>query len=566
MRLQRIIMAGNDSCTELYYRGNTRLTAGHTLSFDSYFNLFSYTIYRKYTTASAVRFCCTFKGRAMVELCVYDGSEHVVCSGEFSAAAELSVSLSDLPSYGFIYPKFLAVTDFEFESGGYYSDCLAQNVSCCIAICTYKRENYLLNNISLLRSYSYSCIDRVFVIDNGNTLDSDALSDGFITVMPNRNFGGSGGFTRGLIEAYHGGFSHVLLMDDDIEFNPDIPERMTVFVSILLPEYSRAHFGTAMLSKNEPHIQFEFGGAEWNGRKVCGGKHNIDIRTPESLLANLSGNKINYGAWWCFLMPVSDIPEFGLPLPFFIKMDDVEYGLRTCKENPIITMSGAAVRHDDFDNKYSIHLEYYNVRNQLVLNTLHNNKPFINAIYRLFAVSFKHLVLYRYDCFPLLMKAFDDFLKGADFFLLGNEEQLNREIMQSALKLIPLADMPEWNEQMRGMNYGRANKTLTLLAALTLAGHLIPSFMLKKEVGAAPLSRAGADAVLFRRTVIQYQLKGNTGLLVHRSVKRCISCIFKVFGMFFKLLFCFGKAKKSYLSRKQELCSEDFWQEHLGLL
>lgn len=564
MRLQSVIIPETKHDTELYYRGSLTPADGGSLSFDTYFNSFSFTKYRKYTTINDIRFFCEFTGRARIEMCVFDGEEHILCGGEFSGEAEISVEFSELLEKGFLYPKITALDDFSFVRGEYRSDCVPGEISCCVAICTYKREDYVLKNTGLLRKYKFSFIDRVFVVDNGNSLDCAALSDDMIKVLPNRNFGGSGGFTRGLIEAHDGGFSHVILMDDDVEFHPEVLERMTVFASLLKPEYSGAHFSAAMLSQNVPYIQFEMG-ADWDGLRICHGGHNIDVRTPGALLDNNNGDDISYGAWWCFMLPVSDIDEFGLPYPFFIKMDDVEYGMRTCENAPIITMNGIAVRHEDFDNKYSMHLEYYLLRNQLVLNTIQNRKPLANGIFRFLGVSFKHLVLYRYDNIPVVLKAVDDFLEGVDLFLSCDEEQKNRELISISPKLQPLSQIPEWNDDMRRAARGRDHKVLTPAALLSLAGHLYPPFLQKKGVGAAPLSLAGADDTLRYKAVIQYQLGAQTGMITRRSVRKFVIYSAKILCMTFRLLFRFSKVKKDYLSRKSEITSLDFWRRHLGI-
>lgn len=565
MRLQSVILPDNAEYPEMYFRGDLRLTKGASLSFDAYFNCFCYTRYRDYTAVNSVVFSCRINGSAKVRLCVFDGCERVICEAEGEREIALSARISDLPQNGFLYPKITALTDCEFLSGEYSSDCVPQNISCCIAVCTYKRESYVMKNIERLKGFKFSFVKRAFVVDNGNSLDFKALSDDFISVLPNKNYGGSGGFTRGLIEAQDGGYTHVILMDDDIDFHPETVERMTVFAAVLRQEYRKAHFGTAMLSGNLPYMQYELGGAKWNGRRVCFVKHDIDIRSQQSLLENLCGNEIDYGAWWCFLMPVSDVEEYNLPYPFFIKIDDVEYGLRTCKTAPIITMNGIAVRHEDFDNKYSMHLEYYNVRNQLVLNAAHNKAPTRNALYRLFAVSFKHLVLYRYDSIPIILRAFSDYLKGVDFFLSCDEEQLNRELMQSVPKLTPLNEIHEWNEKMRDTPRICDNKVLTPATIITMAGHLIPSFLLKREASAAPLSKAGASDTLFRRTVIQYQFGGDTGIVTKRSFARFVKYSFKTLGMAMRLICLNPKAKKSFRDRKSEIISADFWKKHLGI-
>lgn len=563
MRLQRLIYDGVN-CNEIFCRGQYVLSVGDTLSFDTYYNCFCYTKYRQYTKVQNVTFSCSFIGKARVQLCAFTGEEIILCEGEFENSASLIINLSDLPENGFLYPKITALTSCEFVNGEYLSECEPDDISVCVAICTYKREEYVVHNIKLLKNYHFSFIRKTFVIDNGRTLDA-SLSDEFVKILTNKNYGGSGGFTRGLIEAHNGGYSYVILMDDDIELIPEVLETMTVFMSLLKKEYNSAHFATAMLSSNTPYIQYEFGGAVWDGKRVRFVKHDIDVRSQDMLLNNLSGNYIGYGAWWCYMLPVSDIDKFGLPFPFFIKLDDVEYGMRTCKSVPIITMNGVAVRHEDFDNKYSMHLEYYNVRNQLVLNAAHNISPTRNALYRLFAVSFKHLVLYRYDMIPFILKAFNDYLKGVDFFLNCDEEKLNSELIKNAPRLLPLSEIPEWDEKMRSIIRTQNNKVMTPTALLTLAGHTIPSFLLKKEIGAAPLSMAGAHDTLFRKAIIQYQFKGNTGIVTKRSFIKFLKYSIDVLAMSLKILIFSPKAKKSFYIRKSEITSMEFWKNHLGI-
>lgn len=55
-------------------------------------------------------------------------------------------------------------------------------------------------------------------------------------------------------------------------------------------------------------------------------------------------------------------------MPFFIKGDDVEYGMRAAEE--LILMSGIAVWHQDFAGKYTGILEYYIKRNLAIVSSL----------------------------------------------------------------------------------------------------------------------------------------------------------------------------------------------------
>lgn len=562
MQLQSIIIPDEKQCPELYFRGALMLAAGEVLTFDTYFNSFSYTKYQEYTTVQKVCFFCKFSGRAKVELCVFDGTEHIICGGEFSDQAALSVDFSTLPKHGFLYPKITALAQCTFLHGEYNADCRAQEISCCIAICTYKRESYVLKNTALMRAFGFSFIKRVFVIDNGNSLDSSALSDDFIKVLPNKNYGGSGGFTRGLIEAHDGEFSHVILMDDDVEFHCETLEQMTVFISLLKPSYAYNWFSAGMLPADKPCFQFELG-AEWNGKHAIVHKHNIDIRKQSELLDNLHNPNVEYGGWWTLLMPVS-VVQNGLPYPFFIKFDDVEYGMRKSSNTQIITMNGIAVRHEAFERKKNFVLEYYNLRNELTINTIYGKFGVWGALQRFWYETAKHLFLYRYENIPLVFRAVNDFLSGTDFFLHCDEEDLNNKLIAAAPKLVPLEKIPEWNETLRCDEHCQ-DKKITPIMLLTLGGHLIPRFMFDCKPYAVPLSHIGAKDCFRKRTVIQYQLGGSSGITTKRSLRLFLKYSIKMLGLTAKLLLCFRKAKKSLQTRKLEITSEAYWRKHLGL-
>lgn len=159
MILQHIILNDKD---ELYYRGNTCMSADEVICFDTYFNSFSYTKYTHYTIVKIISFSCRIKGRVLLQLCVYDGIEKIVSSEIFeNGIAELSIDLLSLPEKGYLYPKITALTDeCEFISGEYAADCCSKEIKACVAICTFKREKYVMHNISTLQEYQFSNIKK----------------------------------------------------------------------------------------------------------------------------------------------------------------------------------------------------------------------------------------------------------------------------------------------------------------------------------------------------------------------------------------------------------------------
>lgn len=562
MILQSLIMPKDAEYSDMYYRGALSLDSANTVSFDTYFNSFSYTKYRDYTNAKDVTFSCNIKGEALVQLCVFDGEERIVCSAQGNDTVSLSAELSKLPPNGFLYPKITALSDCTFISGEYSAECNGCGISVCIAFCTFKREKYILKNIEQLRASEFSFIERVFVIDNGQTLDCDTLSDDFVSVIPNKNYGGSGGFTRGLIEAYDGEYSHVILMDDDVEFHSETLEQMTVFMSLLSDEHKVDWFSTGMLPLDKPWEQFELG-ARWD-TGINSLKHQVDVRDRAIILDNLENYDANYGAWWCLCMPVSVVHKNGLPLPLFIKYDDIEYGLRRPEHTEIITMNGIAMRHEAFDKKASFVVDYYYFRNELFTIALYKKNGRAAAIRRFIFEIGKHMARFRYDNIPIIFTAVNQFLGGTDFLLNCDEEQNNKEISATAMKFVALDTIPEYKEAVRYEELPK-NRAVWIGTILTLGGHLIPSFMLKKELIAIPAARAGAVAMFRRKAIIQYQLSGDSGILVKRSFKKFLKYGFKTVGIIFKILFCYKKVKKDLIGRKNEITSQEFWRKHLGI-
>lgn len=564
MLLQNILIPDNDKgCPEMFFRGGSvsngciNLKKGETLTFDTYFNSFSYTKYKEYTRVSEVTFELHHKGQLDVRLMTYDGTDaYCVAQGKSSA-----LKLDDLPENAFLYAEITAAEDCVITGGAFVCADQPKDISVCIAICTFKRERYILRNIELLRSYKFNFIKHIFVSDNGNTLDRAALSDDKISVLANKNYGGSGGFTRGMIEACDAGYTHVILMDDDVEFYPEVLERMTCFTALLKKQYTDSRFSAAMLflSEDTPYIQWEMGGA-WTGHCIESKCHNVDIRSREVLIDNMTSTPPDYGAWWCLCLPTASIRKHGLSIPMFIKIDDVEHNLRSA-DGPLITMNGAAIFHESFEKKMNMALDYYTIRNELVTAALHGSRT--KDAVKLFVYSLgKHLLLYRYDNIPLIFKAVKDFLGGVDFFLSCDEEELNNEIRSCSPKLKKLTDITEYSHELIKTAPSTVRKGKTLKCLLW---NFMPAPFLKKETIAAAIPYVSPQDMAGKRSVIQYQLDEDMGLLTRRSFYKFIK--YGTIGAFLtlKLVFSFKRQQKIWLSRSSEVTSFEFWRKHLGI-
>lgn len=434
----------------LYYRaegpvqlqsGALSLQAGASIRLDTYFNAFFYSKYVQHTQAERVTVSACFSGRFEAKLiCVAPDMNETVLEttelyGENAKTVFAPILLKDLPEGGMLFCAFTALEESAVFSVSYEAE-IPQPNDVCVAcvICTYRREGYVRANLLRIEQAIWQNGDSsiaqdldVFVIDNGQTLPPQ--SSGHLRILPNKNGGGSAGFARGMLEALHCSerYTHVLLMDDDISFEPAVLERTVQLLKVANQGQRPLCIGGQMLIEDEPTMQFEAGSCYVDGR-LCPIGRGMELSGLRALLENEQKHTLDYNAWWYCCIPLSLIRARGLPLPLFIKTDDVEYGLRSGAD--FLVMNGIGVWHKAFAEKQSVHLEYYIKRNELIVSAMHHRGDGVVAsLHKLFCSMGGSILKERTDAIAFIRKGYKDFLKGPDFLLQTDAEQLNAELL-----------------------------------------------------------------------------------------------------------------------------------------
>lgn len=324
--------------------------------------------------------------------------------------------------------KYTKITEISIRDNSVYVECEYPNsVNCAIIFCTYKREKYIVKNVNymlenLKKQSDFSC--RIIVADNAKTLLQSDFS-GDVVLIPNENTGGSGGFKRGMEAAREiGGFTHFVLMDDDVEIDFVAIQKMLNFLHFLKPEFSDLCISGSMLYMDKPTVQFEAGGRFERDGSQCGFGHFLDLSKPENLAVNESEHPINYGGWWLMCMPFKLIEDGQFPLPFFLKYDDVEFALRN--KLRIITLNGVGVWHEKFEAKYNSASEYYNTRNYLHLTAMYcekfNSRKWVRK-----QIKAKK-VRQQYKMAEAVRLGYEDFLRGLEWLKSLNAEENHKKI------------------------------------------------------------------------------------------------------------------------------------------
>lgn len=248
------------------------------------------------------------------------------------------------------------------------ADCPNVNdVNIAYVICSFNREPYVKQFIQFIGRDLENNEDIKFIlVENGNHYEIDYPKN--FSVIKNKNVGGAGGFTRGIIEALSKNcFTHIILADDDISIDRESIDRTISLLKGLKAEYSDCFISGTMLSLDQKWLQYERTSELGEYGFQPKGAY-IDVRDNQRVIRDIINEpKIGLAGWWYCCIPVRVFREFGLPLPIFVRGDDVEFSYR-CNRR-IITMNGVCVWHEPFSKKYNEIMEdYYLVRNMLILS------------------------------------------------------------------------------------------------------------------------------------------------------------------------------------------------------
>ena len=596
VKIQNIILPNIDICTveELFLRLNSKVLLdyehnyaefekGGVISFDTYFNSFSVQKWKDYTNVKTISINLHIKGVFKVRLLNIDYfSESTKLLNQKVITVETLDEVSVFedveirPYTGLLYVQIEALESNCLFKGGWFHTNLNTSqildVNIALVICTYKRELYVKKNMQLLEDYLLNnshLADKleILIVDNGRSLEK--FDNPKIHLFPNKNAGGSGGYTRGIIEVIKRkkDFSHIIFMDDDVVIAPEVFERIYNFQR--LTNEKNLCIGGGMLKLDTQYIQHE-NGAIWDKGTVRL-KPDVDLRIVRNILFNEIEEYINYNGWWLFCFPTQVIDDFNLPYPFFIKMDDMELPLRL--KQKIITLNGIGVWHESLENKYSPMLNYYFRRNELILNILCSDSfGKIEVIKKIIKFSIREAFCYRYQSAELVLKAISDFLQGPYYLKTINPEEKNLEIQKLGEKAVKNPELPfVYVKYIDSIN--ETESTIhRLVRLITFNGHLLPDFFFHnkqiitdKGYRVAPIQGYRPVNVFRAREVLYYNLHNQEGFVVRLSRGEFFKIFIRSIKLSLEMFFKFQELKKVYRETLPELTNRTFWENYLEI-
>lgn len=441
----------------------------------SYFNSLSIEKWRRYTTSADI--FLTLVGHGVMQVSFYETSKDhgkILISSQDISINNEKVTFAVVPSSEAVLISVLiiskgrsTVSSMSWETNSKPE----RTVKVAAVVTCFNRPLEVREMIARIRKDWLGELApenfEMLIVNNGDNIEVESCDR--VTVVSNKNLGGAGGFTRGLIESQNRDVTHVLFMDDDASCELESVKRTINFLK-LSKDQTTCMAGAFLYSHNSC-VQFEKGALfSRDGRGWSSNGHLLDLSKASSVLISEEDKQNNYGGWWYFCFPIKEAKK--LPFPYFVRGDDVDFALANCMN--IVTLNGVATWSEDFGFKNGPVVEYLAMRSWIAL-TLTYCRGFI-AMLRFYKIILRavslSMALGNYDAIWAISAALRDVAKGPVFFAKNpapfqrlKKVSVRRNIVKSANHLLRKEVLPivRWYDH--------------ILVYLTVFGLLVPNFL-----------------------------------------------------------------------------------------
>lgn len=545
-------------------KGKILLTKGAKVNSDTFYNGFSLGVWRRHTNIEDLFLTLSGQGRFMLRL----GSHTIGCAHKwlFEEQVELSVGQKHVvrfPDLGELADSMLYFSLYSLGEGelhaGYYGTSAEplREVKLGLVITHFNRKKYVLPAIrkiveNLTATQRFRNKITLTVVDNSKNIDeSEAVG---CTLIKNENYGGSGGFSRGLLHLIDTGHTHCLFMDDDAScFAGSIQRTYNLLAHAVTDRFALAG---AMLDYRFTTNLFEKG-ACFDGfcRPI---KSGLDLGGLSQLLeAEYHDQVPDYGGWWYFAFKISDVREY--PFPFFVRGDDSRFAI--ANEFNVCTLNGVASWAQSFAEKVSAMNLYLDARYHI----LHNlsllrlgGQGCLRNVFRLFV---DQLYSYNYGSARAIRLGLEHVIKGPSFFKENlDTSAIRAEITEFSVseKMISLTELGKFVVRGPRSSEGAIRR---LVRIYTLNGFLLPSCIFNNKTLVLPKSYRGSFRSLFMAKSVLYEdATSKSGYISHHSKKKFYAELLAFLKYYFIFVVKFKRIREQYDEFSVELKGQDFWR------
>ncbi|WP_301199788.1 glycosyltransferase, partial [Corynebacterium stationis] len=457
------IIEAEQNRERLRWSDRTSLTvpAGEEVSFQTYFNAFPASYWRRWSQLDSIILALDIDGEANISIyrSKQDGqrisvANHLVSTGHH----EFELALKNFEDGGWLWFDVTAESESTISQAAWCAPSAPgpqtmpdgsiiepSEKRVAVGIPTFNRPTDAVAALQALAEDPVvdGIIDFVLMPDQGNQHPADEPGyDEAVAHFGERfrefrqgNLGGSGGYSRIMFEALENTDSpFILYMDDDIAIEPD-----SILRAVQAARYAASPIivGGQMLNLQErsqlrttgeqvnrgdfmwgaaPHAVYDHDFAKYPLSAIGDGQSHKDPNSYDSRALHRRVD-VEYNGWWMCLFPRIVAETNGQPLPLFIKWDDTEYSLRAAANGfPTVTWPGAAIWHMAWaDKDDAIDWQaYFHLRNRLIVAALYHDGDAKGITRSIFKSTLKHTMCMEYSTMAIQIEAMKDFLAGPD--------------------------------------------------------------------------------------------------------------------------------------------------------
>lgn len=590
--LQQVIAPRPGAPSQLYFAttganpqasddGPMHLALGQMLIADGFFNCFYLAWWVNYTGIDSVGLLCRASGRLALRVIGHrTGGERVTLldclipgDDPKSSVPHWTWDRDSAPDILRLHVELTALDACTIDELSFVTlSPPLRDVSLSIGICTFNREDQLADTIAELVPLlgTEPVLRRIILVNQGQPFSHPILTalqkTAGIVVVRQPNRGGSGGFARTMIETLDATetVTHHLIMDDDIRLDARVVQRAVHFLRHCTREVALGGQSIDLEDRLRLHEAGAMVGKDWAYRPFGKG---MSLAKRKCLEIWNTSFEVDYNGWWFCVLPVTAIRKAGLPAPFFLHNDDVDYGLRLKEAGiSLVPLPGLGVWHASFDYKHVGITIYYDLRNLLIMASFHPGFARRPGILTVLGWTMFNLLVHRYRAGLSCLIAIEDYLAGPDvtFAIDGG---LRNRIVRDRVLALPAPEV--WTD----LGPKRLRLVLSSPSRIGIAGQVAAFTALFLRIILVP--NTGKPAFIFRGRPEPLAILGRSYLLaLDPAAARCLHLrpkpmmLIRLTARALILAVRYGVEGRRAAARWQvampALCSRERWAQEFG--
>lgn len=560
-----------ESFSTMYFKCNKLTFKNNELIFfkGEYFNTFTFYngfFINKWKQNTIVdNLFLSIKGKGRIKLSIIyamrGGFKEYLFDSEVDLTDNFTFEIDNYKNYetGCIYFEILPLEDGVLNEA-YFSTVtdIPHKVKLGITITHFNRIDAVQDSIERLHNNLFNdetLNKKIFLKLIDNSQNSGVTNTNNIEVIPNKNLGGSGGFTRGLLEMdLDGTYTHCLFMDDDASCEAEAIKR--TFYLLSYAKHENLAISGALLIENKPDILWEKGAFVGEGNWIPQ-KNLLNVgHDPYNLFIadELETLKNPYGGWWFFAFNIKKISFY--PFPFFVRGDDISFSLMN--QFNIMTMNGITAYGESFREKENFMTKYLDQRSSLVIITF-MKMGLKSKLLHIFRSFIRDVLSYNYNSANIILTAVIHYMEGTKFW----DENKNMQYIFPIIKKESVSETPMNNV----LNYSNLvyrtmheTKFRKIFRILSINGMLIPTFFYKNNTVFQPkTNKANFREVFLFKNICYVTESEQKSYVAKLNKKRFFSLSFKLFKVLFLLCKNNKKIDREYKENLPKMMTKEYW-------